>query len=615
MIDLRNYEILLPNDADACLTYASNELKDFIYKCTNLQLGIVNQVTKKKVICLSKPQEDIGVNNSVYDGLGDDGFIIREKNGNVYIDGNTSRSILYGVYDFVEIYLGVRFISADYTYIPTSDGIIKDEVSRTEVPAFPLRAYPLMSMFGRTVDPDFMARQRNYNNFTPLPEKYGYEPLIYARVQGTHNSNFFIPQEVASRHPEFFAFDDDKNHSADEKGFFHNSMICLTNGITDDGRLDESMEESVAKCVINGMIEDFVANPKAKYFVFDQMDGGVRCKCPKCMEAERKYMRSGLLMRFCNVVAKSVQEYSDKYLGGRKFYLTTLAYAYAKVAPFKLDVDGNKVPIDNSVIPSENVVIRLAVGFNSIYPMDDVRQRRDCAETLGDWSRLTKKMFYWGYDCGFDNFQRYFPSSRNISANVKYLAERKNVEYIFMDGCKNSEDWQCAMRSYAYCKLFWNPSLDADALIDEFNLHYFGQTAFPFVKEFMRIFDEHYTYKASVYNTYFSMLKNYKFPQNTDLSVIEKAQELIETAFLELEKAEPNGELKELHKKHLTQVYVMPLFYKLVDYKYYFPDMSREEYLQKAKEWVALCEKAGITMYHDSLSVKSFVDAEYVFPY
>ena len=276
--------------------------------------------------------------------------------------------------------------------------------------------------------------------------------------------------------------------------------------------------------------------------------------------------------------------------------------------------DGRKVPIDETVVPSDNVVIRLAVGFNSIYAMDDIRQRRDSAETLGDWSSLTKKMFYWGYDCGFDNFQRYFPSSRNISANVNYLAKRKNVEYIFMDGCKNTEDWQCAMRSYAYCKLFWSPSLNADELIDEFNLHYFGENAFPYVKEFMRIFDEHYTYKADVYNTFFSMLKNYKFPQNTDLSVIEKGQELIETAFAKVEK-EPDGALKDLHIKHLTQVYVMPLFYKLVDYKYYFPKMTWDEYLQKAKEWVALCEKAGITMYHDSLTVQSFVESGYIFPY
>ena len=110
------------------------------------------------------------------------------------------------------------------------------------------------------------------------------------------------------------------------------------------------------------------------------------------------------------------------------------------------------------------------------------------------------------------------------------------------------------------------------------------------------------------------MLKNYKFPQNTDLDVIIKAKELIETAMSQVELKEYGSE-KDLHMIHLAQVYCIPLFYLLVDYKYYYPDMSEEEYLERAKQWVEWCKKAKIKMYHDSLSVDSFVQAGYKFPY
>lgn len=616
MISLKDYSIIIPETAGECLHHAAEELRHFIEACTHLALKITTKC-EGKIFSLG---ETSFYNQSGFEvdrkALGDDGFIIREKDGNIYINGNTERSILYGVYDFVEVYLGVRFIAHDCTHIPQSDGIIATKIERTEIPAFPLRCYPLQSMFGQWVDPDFMARQRNYNNFTNTGKKFGgRENFIFARVQGTHNTNFFIPEKVAKRHPEFFAFEDSKAHSADEQGFFHNSMICLTNGITDEGTLDESMDESVAKCVIDEMIKDFKAQPQAKYFVFDQMDGGVRCKCARCMDAEKKYMRSGLLMRFVNVVADKVQEYADKHMNGREFYLTTLAYSYAKVAPFKENDDGTKTLIHPTCKPNKHVVVRLAAAWNSVYAVDDARQKRIDYDIFSDWSKLAEKMFFWGYDCGFDMFQKYFPSWQNIGANVKFFAKRKNIEYIFMDGCKNSEDWQCAMRSYAYCKLFWNPDLDANALLEEFKLHFFGEIAYPYINEIIKIFHERTMWATEVYDISYKMLQSYKFPQNVDLATLDKVQALAEEMLEKVEKEESEGEEKKIHLKHLAQVYVMPMFYKLVDWKWYYPQKTNEEYIALAKEWVSWCEKGGITMYHDTFSVKDFVKAGYVFPY
>lgn len=613
-MDLRDYCILIPQYCGKCIKHAANEFKNFVFRSCTLELEITDKyIERQKYISLGKTCKFLENNFDIdYNLLKDDGFTVRQKDGNVYIDGNYELSVLYGVYDFLEKHLDVRFISNDYTYVPQADGIISDDVETVEIPAFALRSYPLVSMFGKTVDMDFMTRQRNYNNFTELDEAHGYRNLFYARKQGTHNAIFFIPSDEAEKHPEYF-WKDEADHGANA-GFYHNSMICLTNGITEDGELDENVENSVAKTVINEMIKDFILNPEAKYFIFDQMDGTVRCNCNKCLEAEKKYMRSGILVRFCNIVIKKVQEYSDKFLGGRKFYLSTLAYSYAKNAPLKIAPDGRKLPIDNTVIPSENLVVRLAVAFNAIYSMTDVRQRTENLDTLKDWKMLTKKMFFWGYDCGFDNFLRFFPSHKHIAEDVRYLAKDGNIEYVFMDGCKNSNDWQCSMRSYVYCKLFWNPQLDGDSLIKEFNYHYFGKIACEYIERFMDLFQKHYEYKASIYNTYFQMLKNYKFPQNTDLDVILKAKELVEQAMSEVEEKE-SGEEKELHLTHLAQVYCMPLFYLLVDYKYYYPDMSEITYLKKAKEWVEWCKKAKIKMYHDMFSVDSFVEAGYKFPY
>ena len=183
-----------------------------------------------------------------------------------------------------------------------------------------------------------------------------------------------------------------------------------------------------------------------------------------------------------------------------------------------------------------------------------------------------------------------------------------------MDGCKNTEDWQCAMRSYAYCKLFWNPDLDADALLEEFKHHFFGEIAHPYINKIMETFQSR-MWLAEVWGIFYNMLKSYKFPQNFDLDTLKKVEVLIKEAIAKVEAEEEEGEKKQMHLKHLAQVYVMPMFYQLVDWKWYHPQKSHEEYLAYAKEWISWCEKGGITMYHDTFSVQSFVEAGYVFPY
>ena len=45
--------------------------------------------------------------------LGTDGFYIAFEDGNIYIFGNTPVACVYGVYEFLERYIGVRFLNVD----------------------------------------------------------------------------------------------------------------------------------------------------------------------------------------------------------------------------------------------------------------------------------------------------------------------------------------------------------------------------------------------------------------------------------------------------------------------------------------------------------------------
>lgn len=69
------------------------------------------------------------------------------------------------------------------------------------------------------------------------------------------------------------------------------------------------MEVSVLKIVIEEMKKDIAANPDIDYFMFEQEDGPFFYPYtdPKKVETEKKYGRTGILIRFCNVLATELQ--------------------------------------------------------------------------------------------------------------------------------------------------------------------------------------------------------------------------------------------------------------------------------------------------------------------
>ena len=50
--------------------------------------------------------------------LGNEGLRLKLSSENIFITGGKPRGTLYGVYEFAEKYLGIRFLTFDDTYIP-----------------------------------------------------------------------------------------------------------------------------------------------------------------------------------------------------------------------------------------------------------------------------------------------------------------------------------------------------------------------------------------------------------------------------------------------------------------------------------------------------------------
>ena len=98
----------------------AEEFQEFFRQAGGLKLPIVHKITRwdKHVFIGSgmvMQASPVGFN---VEDLGPEDLRIVVRDGNIAIAGGRPRGTLYGVYTFLEDYLGVRFLTHDHTHVP-----------------------------------------------------------------------------------------------------------------------------------------------------------------------------------------------------------------------------------------------------------------------------------------------------------------------------------------------------------------------------------------------------------------------------------------------------------------------------------------------------------------
>lgn len=509
------YDIVIAGRAGPAVSYAAEELQRFIAQATGVTLAVRKETDDKfpfeaegcRREAAGRPGHSISIGDTAllaacgitfdYGSLNTDGFFIKSGNGgNIFINGYNDRGCIYGVYELLERLAGMRFIAPDCTHVPELSEIVFDTLDIVRVPEFAMRIYFNGNLYGGEQFDEYHTRLRFCDSFiTGKPAKYGGRSSMWGR-RGCHNMHCYVPiEKYGETHPEFYYHYDDPFKAEAGNKEWH--VLDLTNGITPDGKLDEFMPASVIKVAIDEMKIDIAANPDIDYFVFEQHDcDGYIYEPGSYGQAQvDKYGRSGVLVRFCNVLARELQAWADKELGGRKINIETFAYSYTKEPPVK-EVKGKYIPIDGTVIAADNVVIRMAYFSNMYYDYFSPKQRPEIKKDMAGWKAVAKRFMFWAYDTDFQNYFWYCPTLHTAAANVRGF-KKMGITYLAIEGSDNSkDDWQCLLKGYVYAKLMWDENADWRAIAGEFLNIYYGAAA-PYVKKMIDMFDRHFKFLFS----------------------------------------------------------------------------------------------------------------------
>ena len=138
-----DYSIVIADNASETEEFAAKELVYFTQEVVGIKLPIkrdsevsYNESTKIISIGKNKLSKKAGVTLTATE-VNTDGFAFRNVGDMIFINGYYDRGTLYGVYEFIEKYLGVKFLTSDATYIPeTKNVMIEETLNVLEKPAF-----------------------------------------------------------------------------------------------------------------------------------------------------------------------------------------------------------------------------------------------------------------------------------------------------------------------------------------------------------------------------------------------------------------------------------------------------------------------------------------------
>jgi hypothetical protein len=467
IIDKNNFlEYGFLTDGTPAAEFAKTELQSFIEKSCGFRLENYNGQAHYISLGENKYSQDI-ISKYDFTELNEEGFYILPKNGNIYIFGASPKSVIFGAYEFLERFLGIRFLSADCCHTPMRGRL---DIPEKEVKCVPISPQRLYLSYNGTENRLMSLRYKFSADFTPDCSDLGIKNKWYTKIPTSHNSNCYVPYDkYKDSHPEFFNV-----HCYNLFRTLTAVELCYSNGLTDEGEWDESVETSVVSIATDSMMRFMEEDPSVEYFMFGRADNeDCRCRCPRCEKAREKYGDAGIMVVFMNAIAKKLrQKFTEK---GKVFdkKLVTFAYLSTVEPPVK---DGK--PICKQVIPDESLYIRYApILADYAYGLEDEKQQEETRRQIAGWSTLTKHLMIWDYNVNYYDYLWYFPNLSYLKENMKTY-QRMGAHYIMKQGANNvTPIWHDELHAYISSKLFWNVDADVNALTKEYVSLYFGPGA------------------------------------------------------------------------------------------------------------------------------------------
>ena len=490
------YHIVHSVNSTEAERYACMELQKYLYLSTNTLIPVFSDKCMKRskeIIIGSARDSQVSLELA---GMSKEAFIIKEKDEEIYITGNSPRGILYGVYKFLEEFINFRCFTKDCEKYDSIDNLLIDkDFSLIQDFTFEYREVYFTDAFNG----DFAAKNMLNSNLADLSSKHGNKVKWY----NFHHSfsDLINPKDYFDEHPEYFSL-------IDGKRIKEHTELCLSN-------------PDVFSLCLDKLRAWIINNPECDIFSVAQDEWmghfiKMACECENCKKIdEENNSQSGSIITF---VIKLAEVFQDEF-PNKLFH--TFAYQYSRRTPTK-------------VVPHKNIIVRLcniecswSKSIEESALLNPNGRDGMFLNDLVNWSKISNHLNIWDYAVNFRNYLLPFPNFRSMAKNIN-LYKKYNVKGLLMQGnfSYGGKGYFDELKSYVIARLMRDDSEPLDVLIKDFCDNYYGKESSKYVIDYLNMWeDEIYNKTLWLYDDADSLLF-------TD-ELIDKGLKLLNTAFNE----------------------------------------------------------------------------------
>ena len=473
-------EIVVAADAPKTVLFAAKEMKHFLDGVLGSDVGIVRRPTAgKRAVFLGASEwtRDAGL---ATDGLARDAFRIVANGKGVFIAGRDDastdpekamkktvwaqfyeRGTLFGVYEFLERYVGVRL------YFPGEMGEIVPRRTEVAVPALDRTFAPAMDVRrsytyfdegvwfeGARRDVASTGALRWLNTYRLRMETAGV-PFCHGLSQRGYLSRF------AGSHPEFFQLKEDGTRNLDTRDRMP-GKLCFTSDVWEEIYKDSVSylkgEPASVRGIVapNGSTNWWYGFQGGKYVDLMPQDGMMRCTCPNCRSAYDPEPSNYMTTLIWSKTAEMARRLEAACPG---CIVTQMAYQPYRRVP-KVDIPGN---------------VMVMVAERGPWSVPYAAQFKSEADEVAAWSRkLGHKVCIWNYACKYS--ARNIPGIPDLTPwlwGTYYKTLAPSVNGFYAESHTDRFLYK-HLDFYVLGKIAWDPTLDVDAVIDEYFRLMFG---------------------------------------------------------------------------------------------------------------------------------------------
>ncbi|MGD9496939.1 MAG: DUF4838 domain-containing protein [Armatimonadota bacterium] len=435
--------IVLQPDASEQLAEAVGEMQALIERSTGARLQIAPAPPEGMAaihIGRTPAAEALGLDLGDLDA---DGFVIEFPDGRtIVILGPTDWGTEFGVYEFLERYVGVRWLmpGPDGTHVPAHGSLAIPAQPVRDEPAFFSRKY-----FGLGNDAQWLWARRN---------------RLHDRIEFHHQLYRLFPHSDVEEHPEFFPIRNGERYLPPQAAHYHGWQPCFTA----PGIVDVAVER---------IVRYFDEHPQAESYSLGINDSNVHCQCPQCqaLDVGRKNFLgldhlSDRYLTWANAVVEGVLErHPDKWFG-------FLAYSEIFEPPDRVAPHPRLIPY---------------ITYDRMKWID-AQIRAAGEEVTRRWADAVPVVGWYDYIYGASYLvPRVYP---HLMADYYRAGYRDGVRALTAEAYPNFGE---GPKLYVSLKLQWDPQADVDALLDEWYTLAVGPEAAPYLRRYYQHWEDFWT--------------------------------------------------------------------------------------------------------------------------